>query len=289
MAPVCPDVDRIETFSFSRVFDGAIYCIYVCEHPNPTPTSQATICCKVAEVSGLNNINVDLDVARIDGVLQTIDLDCVTDGKLVSLALVNTVLEDETIDKSEMKQIILRNAFSIDREIGRNDIMEKLLTYKLGPDFTVSHTSMTKRKGKSYNPYSKSRQDLYIQYKETVFRHDAVRTGIVTTGSPVVEASISNEGEVITGILEFKRDTFEDNQTLAEMLCCLTDCTIEQLKKGNRVKTAIGYGCSVNYLSKTAEIFKLTLDFVNNCSEIMKLQGELPICEALNFLIASLK
>ena len=72
------------------------------------------------------------------------------------------------------------------------------------------------------------------------------------------------------------QNKFEDDQMLTEMLCCLGDCSVEQLKNGKQIKKAIAYGMSVNYLSKNAEVLKLTLDFTNNCSE--------QICYNLNHL-----
>ena len=42
--------------------------------------------------------------------------------------------------------------------------------------------------------------------------------------SPIIE------GDIITSRIEFKRVTFETEQVLAEMLCTLTDCSLELLK-----------------------------------------------------------
>ena len=114
-----------------------------------------------------------------------------------------------------------------------------MLELKLGQDLRLA---MTKRKGKSFNPYSRSWQDMYIQHKQTSFRKETVHTGLMTSSSTVVKAMMINEGEVVTGVVELKKSTFDDDQTLGEMLCCLTNCTVEQLKNGNQVKKAIAYG-----------------------------------------------
>ena len=49
----------------------------------------------------------------------------------------------------------------------------------------------------------------------------------VSTRSPRLE-----DGTIITGIVELKREMTEVDQTSAEMLCTLTDCGVEELRKG---------------------------------------------------------
>ena len=101
-----------------------------------------------------------------------------------------------------------------------------------------------------------------------------VISGVITSsdsveGSMELETSTSEspiatiEGDVITGMIEFKRVTFETDQVLAEMLCTLTDCSLEQLKDGKLLKKAMIYGLSINYKVKRAEVFKVTLKFDN--------------------------
>lgn len=291
VAPVCPDVDKKggDQFKFIRVFDGAKCCSYVLEHTNPIAASKAIVTCKIDNVLAIS----DLDVARIDPMFQAMDFDCVTDGKLVPLSFVNKLLTNEEMDRSEMRELLLRNAVALNREIGRNDIMEQLLALKLGDEFTVTRTPMTKRNGQNFSPYSRSKQDLCVQYKPNAFINDSVLAGlgIVTSSPTVVEGDlmISDEGEVITGVMEFKRNMVEDSQTLAEMLCCLTDCCLEQIKNGKQIKKAVAYGMAVNYLLKNVELFKLTLDFLTNSSKIQKLKNEMPMSDGINFFIAALK
>lgn len=107
------------------------------------------------------------------------------------------------MDRSVMKQLICNNAFTLDREVGHNYVTEKLLGLKLGPEFTITRQSMTKRKGKSFNTYSKSKQDLCIQYNKNAFREDTVHVGVITSSSTIVESNldttmmVTNEGEVL--------------------------------------------------------------------------------------------
>ena len=54
-------------------------------------------------------------------------------------------------------------------------------------------------------------------------------------------------------------------------------------------KHAIVYGISVNYKTKTADIFQLSLDFKNSCSCLKKLNQEVPICQAFNYFVGILK
>lgn len=128
--------------------------------------------------------------------------------------------------------------------MGRNDVVREMVEKKLGSEFLVTKRAMTKRKGISFNLYSKSRQDLCLQYKENAFtsRYRVV-AGIITSSS-VVEGSFDliEDGEVLTGIVEFKNNQFEDGQTLAEMLCVLCDCSTEQLRGEKQIKMAVDGG-----------------------------------------------
>ena len=142
--------------------------------------------------------------------------------KVVPLVLLDEVL-NEDLPRSELKELVHSMAIPIDREVGRNDIIQHILEAK-GPKFVVSRKSMTKRKGQTFNTYSRSRQDLCIQHVENAFKSDTVMSGVITSsdatlveGTMEVSTSPTIEGDVITS----KRVTFETDQVLAKMLWTL--------------------------------------------------------------------
>jgi len=111
-------------------------------------------------------------------------------------------------------------------------------------------------------------------------------TGLVaSTTEDVIEADLINSGDVITGVVEFKKSQFALDQTYAEMLCTLTDCCVEHLKNGKQVKNAIVYGLAVNYHERSAQVLKVTLDFVNKCSIVKRLKDNVMIYDGLNVLL----
>ena len=80
------------------------------------------------------------------------------DGKVVPLSLLDEVLNKD-LPRSELKQLVHSMAIPIDREVGRNDIIQQILRVKLGHKFVISRKPMTKRKGKSFSAYSRSSYD----------------------------------------------------------------------------------------------------------------------------------
>jgi len=125
MAPVCPDIEKkIENFKFIRVFNGTYYCTYVCEHTDTVAESQTSVNCTISEVLSL----CDMNATPIESVFCNLDFDCVTDGKLVPLSFVRELLNDERLDRKEIMEQVLNNAFLLEREVGRNDIMKQLFS-----------------------------------------------------------------------------------------------------------------------------------------------------------------
>lgn len=293
MAPLCPPMKEVDTFKFVRVFEGTKFCTYVCEHKHTIAASQAIVSCSIKNVSTI----ADLSGAPINPIFRPLDFDCVTTGRVVPLSLLDELILNEDLQRSEIKELAHSMALALDREIGRNDITEQILAAKLGAEFSISRKPMTKRKAQNFSQYSKSRQDLCIQHIDNAFKNDEVVAGHITSSdSTFVESSLDistspmlEEGDVITGVIEFKKATFAVDQTLAEMLCTLTDCALEQLKQGRQLKKAIVYGLAINYTSRKTEVFKMVLDFMSKSCDVQKLKDEVTMCEGINFMVSALK
>ena len=100
------------------------------------------------------------------------------------------------------------------------------------------------RKGRSFSPYSKSRHDLCIQHKVNNFKCSGSETSSSGTSSGTVVAGVfsssvlsvtesrRNDGDLITSVIEVKSNEYSRDQLLAEMLCTITDCSVDLLQRG---------------------------------------------------------
>lgn len=173
------------------------------------------------------------------------------------------------------------------RETSKNDIVEQIIERKFGDNFTVTHKTMTQRKGLHFSPYSRSRADLCIQHKERFFKDKTIRAGLVTYPDSLINAEMV-ERDVTTSIMEFKMGMFTTDQTLAEMLCTLTDCCVDTLKQGNQINKAVVYGLSVNYSTTTAFLYKLTQNFAENSFDVLRMKEEMTLADSINYMIDAL-
>ena len=126
--------------------------------------------------------------------------------------------------------------------------------------------------------------------------HFKVNTGTMTAGMIGSSMSMSVEadepqdidGDVITGVIEFKSSTYARDQLLVEMICTLTDCCVELLKNGKQINTGIIYGLAINYVDVKAVVYRLHMDFLNGSMKITTCTDELPVSDSLNFLVCIL-
>ena len=209
----------------------------MCAHDHPVAANKAVISCKMDTVSLLQDFTGLSDGTPIIQKFKPVDFDCVTDGKVVPLAFVEELIMNKDIKDLELLREEARvKSFALDKEVGQNDVMKQIIESKLGPEYTVTGKAMTTRKGQSFNPYSRSKQDLCIQHNVKCFKKDEVVTGMISSNSfTLMEASVVDEGDLLTGVVEFKKSQFSKDQTLAEMLCTVTDCCVDQLKNAKQI------------------------------------------------------
>ena len=85
--------------------------------------------------------------------------------------------------------------------------MKQIIESKLGQEYTVTRKAMTSRKGQSFNPFSRSKQDLCILHNVNSIIRDEVVTGMIgLNSSTLVETSVADEGDVLTGVVEFNEE-----------------------------------------------------------------------------------
>ena len=90
------------------------------------------------------------------------------------------------------------------------------------------------------------------------------------------------DGDITTSVIEFKTSEYSQDQLLAEMLCTVTDCSVDLLKKRKQINKAIIYGIALNYSTSKCKVSKMIIDFNNNNMAIIMLKEELGMCRTLS-------
>ena len=262
----------------------------MCIHPDPSPAHSAAIPSlekQVSTVYELLNLN---STVQPTGLFAPIDFNWLSTGIIVPLSGITDVTtsgQDSIISMAIARGMTV----TLKKEISRNEVVEELIKQKLGDNFIVSDKPATKRMGRSFSPYSRSRHDLCIMHKQNHFKRESGSfTAALVGASTTVEAEERNEndGDIFTSLIEFKTTTFSQDQLLAEMMCTITDCSVEVLKKGKQINKATIYGLSINYKSGTSIMFNMCMNFIENSFNIVKLPTELALSDSLNFLISAL-
>ena len=295
---MCPKVIQVHSAQFRRIRED--FCTYVCQHSNPTAASSAIINIKETEVASTSEL-LGFSASDEHGiypaeVFTASDFNCVTGaGSLIPLDFIQQLLTIEH-DPRRICHLAKEKAVSLTCEPSKNDIIEQIIQKRIEKDFIVTRKPLTQRKKMSYNPYSRSRYDLTIQHKEKNFQ---AATGLLTVGvvgpseaTPdsifAMEEENVCDGSVITSVMEFKMDGIKIDQTYAEMLCSLTDCSIDVLKNGKQISKAMIFGLSIDYSKAEVTVHKMTLNFIDNSFQMIRLKDKMTLSDSLNFVIAVL-
>ena len=275
--PVCSKRITLSNSTFISVCEEKA-CTYVCDHPNPSAAHKAIIPQLEKTVSTVKDLlNMESTVVP-NSFFESTDFDWLNTGIFVPLpALTDAIPRGMTI--------------TLKKEGTKNEIVHEFIKQKLGDNFIVSDQPAMKRRGRSFSPYSKSRHDVYIMHKQNYFKSElGTFTAAVVSASTTVETEETQEsdGDVFTSLFEFKTTTFSRDQILAEMICTLTDCSVDVLSKGKQINRATIYGLSVNYSSCKSVMYNMCMDFVKNSLDIVTVSTELTMSESLNFLITAL-
>ena len=279
--PLCPDKVKLSGRYFASLYNQS-HCTYVCEHENPIAANKAVIMSKEKEISIPEELFEGITVTS--NFFVSTDFTCVTSGMLVPLDILSKIACKES-DAKKVVEAAQELAVSVDGEVSKNSIMKQIIAKKIGDNFTVTNKIITKRTG-NFSPYSRSRHDLCIYHNTHFFKNGVITTGLVSPSVILSEEVI--EGEVTTSIMEFKTGGFVRDQALAEMMCTLTDCSIEALKEGKQINKALAYGLSINYATAKAVVYKMVMNFINKSFNIYVLKDEMTLHSALNMLISAL-
>ena len=97
-----------------------------------------------------------------------------------------------------------------------------------------------------------------------------------------------DNGNIVTSVLEFKLDGIKLDQSIAEMLCTVTNCSVDVLRSSKQISKAIIFGLSVDYNTAKTTVHKMILNFIENRFQLFRLKDEMTISGGLNFVIAAL-
>ena len=143
--------------SYLKVWFEDKKCTYMCSHPNPTPAHAATITSTETRVPSAS-ILFDLHGSSIPSTFNARDFSWIEMGMFVPLSSLTDLVSDG-YDSSSIASMAAGLAVRLKKEISRNEVIEDVLKQRLGEEFTVTHKPVTKRMGKSFSPYSKSKHD----------------------------------------------------------------------------------------------------------------------------------
>lgn len=181
-------------------------------------------------------------------------------------------------------------SMSVIEEPSKTGIMREIIEKKIRKDFLVTKNPVTKRGSTSFSKYCRSQHDICSQHKMNHFKKGTVKAGVIVPSSLVETNDVEVEkGWVITSIIEFKTGIFARHQILAQMMCTLTDCCVEVLKKGEQISQSIIYGLSVDYSKMKATIYNMVMDFNAPPSKsfgVIMLQDLVPLEQGLNCLVS---
>ena len=285
--PGCSDMVELKKRIFQRIYHAGV-CTYVCQHEEVTAANKAIFQFREKTVSSISEL-CESD-STIRNVFEKTDFICVTlSGKLVPLEAIMQATTTE-VDPNKIYEAAKQMAVSVFDESSRNSIIRQIIERKIGSDFLVTKKPVTKRGGNIFSPYSRSQHDvcMCIQHKIKCFKEGIVRAAVIGSsvmGVTDVENTEVKEGEVITTIMELKTGFFARDQTIAQMMCTLTDCGVDVLKDGKQISKAIVYGLSVDYTSMEAYIYKMVMNFNDPSFKVFMFQDKVPLEHGLNILI----
>ena len=267
---VCPNEITLNntTFSnstFTRVCMGK-ECTFVCVHPHSTPAHSAVVNTEIRYVSTLGDVTAS-------SIFDTKDFEWPSSGLIaVPFSSLMCVVNDPGAVKSMTRQMMV----TLKGESSKTEIIKQVIKLRLGDEFTVTHKPVVERKGQSFSPYSKSRHDLCIQHKVNNFKCSGFKTSSSGTSSGTVVAGVfsssilsvtesrRNDGDLITSVIEVKSNEYSRDQLLAEMLCTITDCSVDLLQRGKQINEATIYGVALNYATVMCKVSRMTINFERN-------------------------
>lgn len=280
--PVCSKTIILSNSTFISICEDKA-CTCVCDHPNPSAAHNAIIPELEKKVSTVQELlNLESTAVPISLFAST-DFNWLNTGIFVPLP----ALTDSTTSGHTGRGMTV----TLKKEVSRNEVVQEFIKQKLGDNFIVFDKPATRRKGRSFSPYSRSKHDLCIMHKQNHFKTESgTFTAAVVGASTTMETEESQEddGDIFTSLIEFKTTTFSRDQILAEMICTLTDCSVDVLSRGKQINRAMIYGLSVNYSTGTSVMYNMCMDFIRNSLNIVTLPTELAMSDSLNFLISAL-
>lgn len=279
--PNCSGMVRLKKRVFKRVFNGTV-CTYVCQHDDTIAASKATFEFKPKVV--INELELFEGYTIRKEYFEEGDFDCVTSsGWLVPLEAVVHATATE-VEPNKICEVAKQMAVSVSEEASKNGIVRQIVQKKIGTDFLVTKKPITQRGGDRYSQYYRSQHDVCIQHKMKHFRGGTTRSAVVA-GPSVTSVEAVEEGQVVASVMELEIGLFARDQTIAQMMCTLTDGGVEVLRDGKQISKAIVFGLSVNYTSMKAILYKMVMDFSDSTFTVVVLEDNVSLEHGLNLVV----
>lgn len=282
--PNCSSKVQLKKREFKRVYQAA-FCTYVCQHNDIIAASKATFELKPKMTVDESELFEDCTISKV--YFEEKDFTCVaSSGWLVPLEAVIDAAATE-VDPTKFCEVVKQMAVSVSEEVSKNEIVRQIVSRKISDDFLVTKKPITNRGSDHFSPYCRSHRDMCIQHKIKHFRDGIAQTAVIT-GASVSSVKTAEEGQVVTSVTELKVGSFAVDQTIAQMMCTLTESCVEVLRDGKQISKGVVYGLSVNYTSMKAIVYNMVMNFADSTFKVVCLQDSVPLERGLNLVISFL-
>ena len=138
--------------------------------------------------------------------------------------------------------------------------------------------------------YGRSRNDLCVIHKH-FFNTQTLKLGVAVPGTSSSDSCYQaiQSGNATAGVLEFKNNVYAIDQTIAEMMKTLGDCTLVVLADGYHVNEVIIAGLSVYYSTEKAKYVKVSVNFVEATSHVIVSTDSVGFCNAINAMFYAIQ
>ena len=134
--------------------------------------------------------------------------------------------------------------------------------------------------------YGKSRNDHCFIHEANFYKMEKIKCGVVVCVSSGDHATYNvEEGNAAAGVVEFKNSSFAIDHTIAKMIKTAGDLALSVLASKKQINTIFITGIAANYKAQEAKLIKVTVNLIEETSEIVQSRDVMPLCSALNVML----
>ena len=208
------------------------------------------------------------------------------------------LLDSEEIPKARLKVLLEKQVEALEQcqklELQEEDVKNRVVFKELLPVLAIHGFTLGLNHLEGFRlpvtEYGRSRNDHCVIHKH-FFNTQTLKLGMVVPGASSSDSCYQaiQSGNATAGVLEFKNDVYAIDQTIAEMIKTLGDCTLAVLAEGYHVNEVIIAGLSVNYSTAKAKYLKLSVNFVEATSHVIVSTDSVGFCNAINAMLYAIQ